>query len=88
MAAQSPSFYLLLCFSQNLTVHEVSYAQALTKSARQLRVELKEKICVGFGIGYVICDQDRVRVELMLRGLEKVLNVVANRFVGQQFSEL
>ena len=37
-------------------------------------VERTEKICVGSGIGYISCDQDRVRVGFIRRGLEKVLN--------------
>ena len=42
-----------------------------------LGVERAEKICVGSGIGYISCDQDRVRVGFIRRGLEKVLNVVS-----------
>ena len=37
-------------------------------------MERTEKICVGSDIGYVSCDQDRVRIGFIGRGLEKILN--------------
>ena len=42
-----------------------------SKSFILSRVERTEKICVGSGIGYVSCDQDRVRVGFIRRGWKK-----------------
>ena len=77
---------------------DTPHRRAILVHVLLLGLERTEKICVGLGNGYVSCDQDRVQVGFIRRGLEKVLNAFsfvqrkmlsrANCSIIQQYSAL